>query len=235
MDRDYYNYTGYTGYHQPAITYGQYLSRTFRWMTAGLLLTFAVACTVAYTGLIYTVARLYLPLTIAELALVIVLGARVHHMQVNTARLCFLGYSALNGLVMSIYFTMFDMRSLVMAFLAAGLYFGIMAVYGLRTARDLSGWGSALRAGLIALLVCSVLGLLFGMGLMASLVYSAIGLGLFMLITARDTQMLERWYDYFSGDDAMLEKSAVYGALELYLDFINIFLYLVRFMGRSRD
>ena len=216
------------------MSYDQYLSRAFRWMAAGLLLTFAVACTVAYTNLFFLVQTLYLPLTIAELAMVFILSARINHLQVNTARMLFLGYAALNGLVMSIYFVMFNAKTLVMAFLASALYFGIMAVYGARTQRNLMGWGHMLQAGLIALLLCSVVGMLFGMGFMNSVVYSGIGLGLFMLITAWDVQMLQQRYQWASRDDAMLEKAAVFGALGLYLDFINIFLYVVRIFASSQ-
>ncbi len=230
-----YNYNAQdTGYGM-SLSYGQYLSRTFRWMAIGLMLTFAVACTVAYTNLIYMVYTLYLPLTLVELAMVFVLSARVNNLQVNTARMLFLGYSALNGLVMSIYFVMFDASTLVMAFLASALYFGIMAVYGAKTSHDMMGWGKMLTAGLISMLLCSFVGMLFGMGFMTSMLYSALGLGLFMLITARDVQMLQHSYQWFSNDAATLEKSAIYGALSLYLDFINIFLYVVRIVARNRS
>lgn len=219
-----------------SLSYDQYLSRTFRWMTVGLLLTFAVAYTVAYTDLIYMVHTLYLPLTLVELVLVFIVSARVNSLSVNTARMMFLGYSALNGLVLSIYFVLFDMSTMVMAFLASAMYFGVMAVYGAKTSRDLMGWGTRLGAALLAMLVCSSVGLLFGMGFLNSMLYSAIGLGLFMLITARDVQMLQHSYQWFKKDAATLEKSAIYGALSLYLDFINVFLYVVRiFASRSDD
>ena len=230
-----YNYNAQNTNYGMSLSYDQYLSRTFRWMTVGLLMTFAVAYTVAYTNLIYMVHSLYLPLTLVEFAMVFVLSARVNSLKVNTARMLFLGYSALNGLVLSIYFVMFDMSTMVMAFLAAALYFGIMAVYGAKTSRDLMGWGTMLTAGLVAMLVCSFVGLLFGMSFMTSMLYSAVGLGLFMLITARDVQMLQHSYQWFSGDAATLEKSAIFGALSLYLDFINIFLYVVRMFASSRD
>ena len=231
-----YSYqNGYSSGYGASLSYDQYLSRTFRWMTVGLLLTFAVGWTVAYTDLIYMVNRMYFPLTLVELGVVFFLSARVNQMQVNTARMLFLAYSALNGLVMSIYFVMFNTRTLVMAFLAAALYFGIMAVYGARTERDMMGWGRMLSAGLISMLVCSFVGLLFGMGFMSSMLYSALGLGLFMLITARDVQMLQHNYQWFSRDDATLEKSSIFCALSLYLDFINIFLYVLRFVARSQN
>ena len=233
MDQNYY-YQNQPGMSH-AMDFSQYVSRTFRWMGLGLLLTFATAATVAYTNLIGMVYSLYLPLTIVELGLVFYLSARVTHVQVSTARTLFLAYSVLNGLVMSIYFVMFNQSTLILAFLSAALYFGIMAMYGHRTGRDLLSWGPGLRAALLAMIITSLVGLLFRMSFMTSMLYSGLGLGLFMLITARDVQMLQHNYQWFSRDEAMLEKSAIYGALSLYLDFINIFLYVLQMFARSRD
>jgi FtsH-binding integral membrane protein len=234
---NYGNYgNGYSYAAQPSITYQQYLGRTFRWMALGLLVSFGLAFATAATNLIYTVYNLYLPLTIAELLLVFVLSARVQKMQASTARVLFLLYAALNGLVLSIYFVMFSASGLIMAFLSSALYFGVMAFYGARTGRDLSAWGPKLMGGLIALIVCSLVGLLFGMSFWFSMLYSAVGLGIFMLLTAYDTQKLQSYYGYYSQDGDMLEKSAIFGALSLYLDFINIFLFVLRLFGsRSRN
>jgi FtsH-binding integral membrane protein len=216
------------------LSFSQYMSRTFRWMALGLLVTFAMSFVTAYTSLYYTAAMLYLPLTIAELVLVFVLSARVQKMQVGTARAVFLAYAALNGIVLSFYFVQFRASSLVLAFLSSALYFGIMAVYGMRTSRDLSGWGQKLMIALICMIAVSFVGMLLGMGFWMSLVYSAVGLGIFMLLTAYDTQKLQSYYRYYGADGAMLEKSAIFGALSLYLDFINIFLYVLRIFGASR-
>lgn len=234
----YYNendsrYGGYMG--QQSLTYNQYLTRTFGWMGLGLLVTFGLAFATAFTPLLYTVVSLYLPITIAELVLVFVLSARVQHIRVGTARALFLAYSALNGLMLSCYFVILDLSSMVMALLAAGLYFGVMAAYGAMTQRDLSGWGSKLSFALIALLICSFVGMLFGMGFITSMLYSAIGLAVFMLLTAYDTQMLQHYYSYYSLQGDMLEKSAIFGALSLYLDFINIFLFVLRLFGSRSD
>lgn len=226
---------GYGYAAQPAVSYNQYMTRTFRWMGFGLLLTFGLAYLTAYSSFFNLVSALYLPLTIAELVLVFVLSARVQTMQVGTARALFLSYAALNGLVMSIYFVIFDVPTLIMAFLSAAVYFGIMAAYGALTSRDLSGWGTKLFGALIALLICGFIGMLFGMGFFASLLYSGIGLGIFMLLTAYDTQKLQSYYSYYSGSGEMLEKSSIFGALSLYLDFINIFLFVLRLFAGSRS
>lgn len=136
------SYNNYNrGYAEPTMTSADYMTRTYRWMALGLLITFAAAFVTATTPLFYVVNSLYLLFTIAELALVIVLSARVQNMSVGAARGVFLGYALLNGMVLSYYFLAFDLGTLVLAFLATSLYFGLMAVYGTTTHKDLSGWG----------------------------------------------------------------------------------------------
>ncbi len=232
---DYNNYD--RGYAEPAMTAADYMSRTYRWMACGLVLTFATAFVTAtsYT-MLSLVSSLYLVLTIAELALVFTLSARVQRISIGTARALFLAYSVLNGMVLSFYFIAFSVGTLVMAFLSSAVYFGLMALYGRTTNRDLTGWGPKLMLGLIALMITSLIGGLFGFGFGGSLLYSGIGLVVFMLLTAYDTQKLHQVYAYYAYDSEMAERASIYGALTLYLDFINIFLFVVRLMGsRSRD
>ena len=230
-----YNYNGYDrGYTEPAMTSADYMNRTYRWMACGLIITFAMAYLTATTSLIYLVDSLYLVLTIAELALVIVLSSRVQTMSVGAARAAFFGYALLNGMVLSYYFIAFSVSTLVLAFLATSVYFGLMAAYGATTHKDLSGWGPKLMMALFALLITGFVGVLFGMGFMGTVLYSGIGLVVFMLLTAYDTQKLQQMYSYYSADAEMAEKASIYGALTLYLDFINIFLYVVRLMGNNR-
>ena len=178
---DYNNYD--RGYAEPAMTAADYMSRTYRWMACGLVLTFATAFVTAtsYT-MLSLVSSLYLVLTIAELALVFTLSARVQRMSIGTARALFLAYSVLNGMVLSFYFIAFSVGTLVMAFLSSAVYFGLMALYGRTTNRDLTGWGPKLMLGLIALMITSLIGGLFGFGFGGSLLYSGIGLVVFMQI-----------------------------------------------------
>ena len=229
---DYNNYD--RGYAEPSMNASDYMTRTYRWMASGLLITFAMAYITATTPLIYLVDSLYLVLTIAELALVFVLSSRVQNMSVDAARATFFGYALLNGMVLSYYFIVFSVGTLVMAFLATAVYFGLMAVYGTTTHKDLTGWGPRLMMGLVALIVTSLVGMLFGFGFGSSVLYSGIGLVLFMLLTAYDTQKLQQMYAYYAGDPELAEKASIYGALTLYLDFINIFLYVVRLFGNNR-
>lgn len=233
-DRGYNNYDH--GYTEPVMTASDYMTRTYRWMACGLLITFAMAYITAVTPLLYVVDSMYWLFTIAELALVFVLSARVQTMSVGGARAAFFGYALLNGMVLSYYFILFSVSTMVVAFLSAAVYFGLMAVYGRTTDKDLTSWGPKLMMALIALIVTSLFSVLFGGSFMGNLLYCGIGLLVFMLLTAYDTQKLQQVYQYYAYDGELAEKASIYGALTLYLDFINIFLYVVRLLGsRRRD
>ena len=171
---DYNNYD--RGYAEPSMSASDYMTRTYRWMAGGLLVTFAMAYITATTPLIYLVNSLYFLLTIGELALVFMLSARVQKMSIDGARAAFFGYAILNGMVLSYYFLMFSVGTLVMAFLATAVYFGLMAVYGTTTHKDLTGWGPRLMMALVAMIVTSLVGALFGFGFGASVLYCGIGL-----------------------------------------------------------
>ncbi|WP_317320202.1 Bax inhibitor-1/YccA family protein [Subdoligranulum variabile] len=237
----YQNYNDISYAESPFGTLSQYMTKTFGWMFAGLLVTFAVGIGTVTSGLVYLLAGtgLIFLTSIAELVMVFVLSARITKLQPSTATGLFFGYAVLNGINLSTIFLVYDVGSLVLAFLVGAVYFGVMAVYGATTRRDLTGWGPKLFAGLIAMLVCSLVGSLFSLfgmrfGVM-DLVLCAIGLLIFMGLTAYDTQMLKHHYAYFGGDAAMLHKASIIGALNLYLDFINIFLYILRMVGRRND
>lgn len=230
---DYNNYN--RGYAEPAMNAADYMSRTYRWMACGLFVTFAISYLTITTPLLYVAYNLYIPLTIAELVLVFVLSAKVQNISVPAARGLFFAYAALNGMVLSFYFMMFSFDTLIIAFLATAVYFGLMAFYGATTSRDLTSWGPKLMFALVAMIAVSLFGILFGFSFGVSMVYSGIGLVVFILLTAYDTQKLQRMYAYYAGDAELAEKASIYGALTLYLDFINIFLYVLRFVGNSRS
>lgn len=235
------NYSTISYAESPFGTLSEFMSKSFGWMFAGLLVTFAVGIGAVMTGLIYPLisSGLFILTSIAELVLVFTLSARVQKLQPSTATGIFFGYAVLNGLNLSAIFLVYDYGSLILAFLVGAVYFGVMAVYGNVTNRDLTGWGPKLMGGLIALIVCSLVGGLFaafGMSFgVMDLVLCAVGLLIFMGLTAYDTQMLKYDYSYFGGDAAMLHKASIIGALNLYLDFINIFLYILRMLGRRSN
>ena len=226
----------------PFGTLNQFVAKTFGWMFAGLLVTFAAAVGTVSTGAFVMLFNtgLVFALTIAELILVLVLSARITKLQPSTATAMFFVYAVLNGINLSVYFIAYDLSTLILAFLVGAVYFGVMAVYGANTQRDLLGWAPKLMGGLVALIVTSLVGGLFGLLFGISfgfldVVYCGLSVLLFMGMTAYDTQMLKHHYAYFGGDAAMLQKASIFGALNLYLDFINIFLYIVRILGRNRD
>lgn len=239
MDEKYYTLS-YA--ESPFGTLNQYMTRTFVWMFAGLLVTFGVGIGTLTTPLIYLLVNsgLYFILCIAELIMVVVLSARIDKLQPSTATALFFGYAVLNGLNLSVIFAVYAFSTLVLAFLVGALYFGIMAVYGATTKKDLSSWGPMLTGALITLLVVGLLGgllMMFMPGAFGTfdLILCAISLVVFMAFTAYDVQKLKYYYTCFGGDAAMLHKSSIIGALSLYLDYINIFLYVLRILGRHRD
>ncbi len=227
----------YDSYGYAGVTLSQYVVRTFTWMFIGLMVTFGIAYGGYATGLIlYVFTVPYLPtvLLVAEVAVVLILAACVQKLSVGAARALFLGYAVLNGVVFSSYFLIFEMASLILIFAMTGLYFGVFALYGHCTKRDLSGLRPILMGGLIFLLVVGLLSLFLPMGRLDRII-CLIGVAIFLGFTAYDTQKIKSFYAYYSQDSAMLEKASVFSALQLYLDFINIFLYLLRFMGKRKN
>lgn len=235
------NYSTISYAESPFGTLSEFMSKSFGWMFAGLLVTFGVGIGAVASGLIFPIINsgLFIFTSIAELVMVFVLSARVQKLQPSTATALFFGYAVLNGINLSSIFLAYDYGTLILAFLVGAVYFGVMAVYGNVTDRDLTGWGPKLMGGLVALIVCALMGSLLSMfGLnfgIADLLLCAVGLLIFMGLTAYDTQMLKYYYSYFGGDAAMLHKASIIGALNLYLDFINIFLYIVRMLGRRNN
>ena len=235
------NYSNISYAESPFGTLSEFMSKSFGWMFAGLLVTFGVGMGAVASGLIFPIINsgLFIFTSIAELVMVFVLSARVQKLQPSTATALFFGYAVLNGINLSSIFLVYDYGTLILAFLVGAVYFGVMAVYGNVTDRDLTGWGPKLMGGLVALIVCALMGSLLSMfGLnfgIADLLLCAVGLLNFMGLTAYDTQMLKYYYSYFGGDAAMLHKASIIGALNLYLDFINIFLYIVRMLGRRNN
>ena len=216
-------------------TLSEYTAKTFGWMFAGLMVTFLVALAGYTSGIGILLLRspiLFLGLAIAEIAVVVGMSARIHKIGVSTARGMFFLYAALNGAVFSCYFYLYQMFDLVLAFGATALYFGIMAAYGYLTKQDLSGWAKPLFFGLIAMLIVSVVGIFIGG---VNILLCCLGIIIFACYTAYDTQKIKAAYFAYAGNPELAKKASVFSALELYLDFINLFLYILRIFSRSRD
>lgn len=221
---------------------GRYTAKTFFLMFLGLLVTFGTAFFLSQTrpGLVaviyafHYVPVLHLILLVAELAVVMGMTSCLHKISVGTARAFFFVYSALTGITFSVLFLYYEMSSLVLIFGATALYFGGMAVFGFVTNIDLSRMRNLLLGGLIFLLVANVvMWFLPGIGAMEQVVCT-IGVILFLALTAYDTQKMKNFYYAYAGDSEMQKKASIYSALELYLDFLNLFLYLLRILGKNK-
>lgn len=225
-----------SSYAQGALTLNQYMARTFGWMFVGLMVTFALAAVLAFTGMVYdlfSIPYIHYILLIAELAVVMIMSSNVQNRSVGTTRTLFVLYSILNGLVFSFYFAVFDVIRLVFIFALTALFFGGFALYGRFTKTDLSRMGPLLIGGLIFLVIANLLSLFINFTAMERVI-CMVGIVVFLCFTAYDTQKIKANYAYFYGDEAMLQKASIFSALQLYLDFINLFLYLLRFMGRGQ-
>jgi FtsH-binding integral membrane protein len=215
-----------------------FLAKVFNWMAIGLGLTGIVAYATAYSGLatVLISSPLFFVLILGELGLVFYLSARIDKIQAGTATGLFVGYAALNGLTLSMIFLAYTSSSIAGTFFITAGMFGAMAIYGLVTKRDLSGFGSFLFMGLIGIIIASIVNIFLN----SSSLYwaiSMIGVFIFTGLTAWDVQKIKRM-----GEEGILEqgevairKGAIMGALALYLDFINLFLMLLRFFGGARD
>ncbi len=214
---------------------GTVMRKTFGWMALCLLITALAAMGVVNSGLFYQIASsgaMWL-LIIAELVVVFVLSARIHKMSVTTATIMLIVYSALNGATLSVIFVVYSLGSIAKTFFITTGMFGVMALVGATTKRDLSKMGSILCMALIGLIIASLVNLfLRSSGL--DWIISLIGVVLFTALTAYDVQRVKRLAtetDLY--DDTQVGRLAVISALSLYLDFINLFLYLLRFFGRN--
>jgi FtsH-binding integral membrane protein len=211
-----------------------YMTKVYNYMGLGLLAT-AIAAYVGATSGIY-VALAQTPLiwlvVLAPLGMVIYLSTRLHKMSERAAKTTFWIYAAMTGLSLSYVLLAFTGVSVVRTFLITAASFGALSLYGYTTKRDLSGMGSFLFMGLIGIILASIVNIFMQSPAMHFAI-SVIGVLLFAGLTAYDTQDIKRIY--FAGDSrAVAEKKAIMGALRLYLDFINIFLFVLQFLG-NRD
>jgi FtsH-binding integral membrane protein len=216
-----------------------FFRRVYHWMAAGLILTAVtahwVASSPAMLRMIFGSTGVFIGLVVAELGLVFVLTRSIEKLSAAAAMGMFVVYSLLNGVTLSAVLLAYTGESVFSAFLTTAGMFGAMSVYGLYTKRDLTAWRSFLIMGLWGLVIAMLVNMFVGSGT-ADFVISGLGVLLFLALTAYDTQYLRNLsgqVDVESGD-AMARKLVLLGALKLYLDFINLFLYLLRFFGKRR-
>jgi uncharacterized protein len=206
-----------------------FLTQAFAWMFVGLLLTAGIAFVVqGNEALLEFVANWTLLLIIAQLGIVIAISAAINRISATAALGLFFVYAASVGLTIGLIVSFYTTASVAQAFLSASAMFGAAAIYGATTKRSLAGLGGILFMGLIGLIVASILHLFIG-GETLNLIISIAGVVIFTALTAYDVQRIQQ------GDLAAmtgsLEKAAVIGALHLYLNFINLFLFFLRLFG----
>ena len=215
----------------------RYTAKTFGWMFAGLLITLIVAISMYVTGAFIYVIRIpawNFLLLAAELILVISLSARLEKMSVTAAKSMFFLYSAVNGIVFSLYFLMFDLLSLWIAFGITAMFFGVMALIGYFGNINFSALRPFMTGGLIFLFVFWLLAMFIDLSAFETMV-CGVGIFLFLIITAYDAKKIQAYYAYYGQNSEMAAKASVFSALQLYLDFINLFIYILRFVGNRKD
>lgn len=212
-----------------------HMNKVYGLMSVGMGLTAAVAWGVgtneALLAAIFSTPLKWVVM-FAPLAMVFAFGALINRMSVAAAQLFFYAYASMMGLSLSFIFAVYTGTSIATTFLLTAIAFAGLSLYGYTTKRDLSAMGTFLMMGLIGLIVASIVNLFLASGALAFAI-SVIGVLIFAGLTAYDTQSIKTEYLEHAahGDEAWLGKSAIMGALRLYMDFINMFMFLLQFLG----
>jgi len=224
---------------QAQVRVNSFIRSVYNWMAGGLAITGFLAYYVAHSSFAAVLKNspgLLLVLIIAELALVFSLAARVQKMKASTATSLFVGYAALNGVTLSGIFHVYTDSAITSTFFICAATFLACSVYGMTTKRDLTGVGGFMTMGLIGIIIASLVNMFLNIqGL--SVIISYIGVIVFIGLTAYDTQKLKHMAlsQPANVSSGVVRKGAIMGALTLYLDFINLFLFLLRIFGGGRD
>ncbi len=217
---------------QAAQVQAAFLTQAFFWMFAGLLLTAAVAARVQFNeALLGFAADYFIVLFIAQIALVLVISAGIGRLNATAALGLFFVYAASLGLTVGLIVSLYTGESVAAAFMSAGAMFGGAALYGYTTKRSLAGIGGFATMGLFGLIVALIVNVFLASGPLG-FITSIIGVVIFTVLTAWDVQRISS--GQLVAATGSVEKAAVIGALNLYLDFINLFLFLLRIFGDRR-
>ena len=225
---------------QVQVRVNSFVRSVYNWMAIGLGITGVVAYGVAnspgVTEVIFGSQLVFFGLIIAQLAMVYMISARIQRMQASTATMLFIVYSALNGATLSSIFLVYAQSAITSTFFICAATFTACSVYGWTTRRDLTTMGGFLTMGLIGIVIASVVNMFVQSGAVSTIV-SYVGVLVFVGLTAYDTQDIKNMALSQPADiDAgAVRKGAILGALKLYLDFINLFLMLLRIFGGRRD
>ncbi len=218
---------------QIAIAQNTLIRQVYAWMGGGLLITALTAMvTVSSPALLSAVLGnrlVFYGLILGELGLVVAISGAINKLSASVASMLFILYAALNGVTFSVIFAVYTADSIASTFVTTAGMFGAMSAFGYLTKRDLTGWGGFLFMGLIGVVIASVVNI-FTQSSAAAWIISAIGVIVFTGLTAYDTWKIKA----MAAAGAEGRKPAILGALTLYLDFINLFLMLLRLLGNRR-
>ena len=215
-----------------------YFSKVYGWMAFALLLSGLAAWLTGHNSYfmqMFDAENKTIPFVLfgIEIALVFGISAGINKLSASMCTLLFVLYSVVNGLTMGVIFLVYTETSILSTFLVTAITFGVMSIYGYTTKSDLTSWGKILLFALIGLIVATLVNF-FLKSPMMTYVISGIGVLVFVGLTAYDTQKLKD-LAYTATDEESMTKLAVFGALDLYLDFVNLFRYLLSFLGNRRD
>ncbi len=223
---------------EASLAFPTLMRKVYVWMSLALVITgftaYFVATSPALLSMIYTNKIVFYGLIIAELALVFAISGAIQKLSLTSATLLFVLYSVVNGATMASIFLMFELSSIVSVFFITAGTFAAMAAYGYFTKKDLTSWGRILFMALIGIIIASVVNIFVG-STGFNILLSYIGVLLFVGLTAYDSQRIKNMLLTAPDAGEHMQKLALVGALSLYLDFINLFLYLLRIFGSSRD
>ena len=229
MENNYYSISG-----QAATEVGSLMKSVYMWMTIALGITGVVAMYVAQsTELFYSIfsnSVMFWGLIISEVVLVMVISARILKMSFSTSLILFMLYSLINGLTLSVLLMQYEKESVATTFFVTAGTFGLMSFIGFVTKKDLSKLGGILFMLLIGLIIATVVNIFMANSTLYWIITYA-GVLIFVGLTIYDTQKIKRMLEYSQGDSETTQKLALIGALTLYLDFINQFIYLLRILG----
>lgn len=214
------------------------MRKVFVWMALALVITgvtaYGVATTPSLLIAIVTNKALFWGLIIAELALVFAVSGAINRLSLATATLLFVLYSVVNGVTLSVIFLAYSMPAIIQTFFITAGTFGVMALVGYTTKTDLTSLGKLLFMALIGLVIATVVNMFVG-STGFDYILSYVGVLIFVGLTAYDTQKIKQMCMQAPDAGEHMQKLALLGALSLYLDFINLFLYLLRIFGNNKD
>lgn len=211
---------------------GAFMTKVYSWMTLAMFITGIIAMYVASSeellSFVFGTKYMFMGLIIAQLGVVWYLSARVSKLSYSTATIMFIVYSVLSGITLSSIFILYTASSIASTFFITAGTFAVMSLAGFFTKKDLSGFGAIMMMGLIGVIIATVVNY-FLQSSTLNYIISYVGVMVFVGLTAYDTQKLKIMATQLDGEQA--KKGSIMGALTLYLDFINLFLYLLRVLG----